>query len=41
MADIGTVSDNVTADVIRKYIDEEGTKEEHQSYAQLKLVDFD
>jgi|SRR5664279_2323656 len=37
---IGTVSDNVTSDVIRKYIDEQGTKEEHQSFAQLKLVDF-
>jgi len=37
---IGTVSDNVTSDVIRRYIEEQGAKE-HQSFAQLKLVDFD
>jgi len=38
---IGTVSDNVTSDVIRKYIEEQGANEEHQSFSQLKLVDFD
>ena len=37
---IGTVSDNVTSDVIRKYIDEQGAKEEHQNFDQLRLIDF-
>ena len=38
---VGTIGDNVTADIVRKYIDEQGTKEEQESYAQLKLIDFD
>ncbi len=38
---VGTIGDYVTADIVRKYIDEQGTKEEQESYAQLKLIDFD
>ncbi|MGD0952267.1 MAG: IS200/IS605 family transposase, partial [Methanotrichaceae archaeon] len=38
---VGTIGDNVTADIVRKYIDEQGTKEEQESYVQLKLIDFD
>ena len=37
---IGIIGDNVTSDVVRKYIDEQGTKEEQESYAQLRLIDF-
>jgi hypothetical protein len=29
------------SDIVRKYIGEQGTKEEQESYAQLKLIDFD
>jgi putative transposase len=38
---IGTISDNVTSDVIRKYIEEQATKQEHQNFAQFVLIDFD
>ncbi len=38
---IGTIGDNVTSDIVRKYIEEQGTKEEQENYAQLKLIDFE
>ena len=37
---IGTVGDGVTADIIKKYIEKQGTKEEKEGYDQMKLLDF-
>ena len=37
---IGTVGDGVTADIIKRYIDKQGTNEEKEGYDQMKLLDF-
>ena len=37
---IGTVGDGVTADIIKRYIEKQGTKEEKEGYDQMKLLDF-
>lgn len=37
---IGTVGDGVTAEIIRNYIDRQGTQEEKEGYTQMKLLDF-
>jgi hypothetical protein len=38
---VGTIGDNATADIVQKYIDEQGTREELESYSRLKLINFD
>ena len=38
---IGTVGDGVTSEIVREYIKNQGTKDERESSAQLKLIDFD
>ena len=37
---IGTVGDGVTADIIQKYVENQGTTEEKEGYGQMKLLDF-
>ncbi len=37
---IGTVGDGVTADIIKRYVEEQGTKEEKEGHSQMKLLDF-
>jgi putative transposase len=37
---IGTVGDGVTADIIRDYVESQGTKEEKESYKQMNLLNF-
>jgi putative transposase len=37
---IGTVGGEVTADVIRNYIERHGTPEEKEGYKQMKIMDF-
>ena len=37
---IGTVGDGVTSEIVREYIKNQGAKDEHESFAQLKLIDF-
>ncbi len=37
---IGTVGDGVTAEIIRDYIENQGSDEEKKSYNQLKLFEF-
>jgi len=38
---IGTVGDGITADIIRNYIEKQGTKEEKEGYVQMNLLEFD
>jgi putative transposase len=38
---IGTVGDGVTVDIIKTYIEKQGTKVEKEGYNQMKLLDFD
>jgi len=38
---IGTVGEGVTAEIIRDYIEKQGTKEEKEGYKQMNLLDFD
>jgi len=38
---IGTVGDGVTSEIVREYINNQGAKDERESFAQLKLIDFD
>ena len=38
---IGTVGDGVTADIIKTYVEKQGTKEEKEGYSQMKLLDFE
>ena len=38
---IGTVGEGVTADIIRNYIEQQGTKEEKEGYVQMNLLEFD
>lgn len=37
---IGTVGEGVTADIIRKYIEEQGTPDEKEMYKQMTMLDF-
>ena len=37
---IGTVGEGITEEIIRKYIEEQGTPEEKEKCAQMKLLDF-
>jgi putative transposase len=37
---IGTIGDGVTADIIKDYIEKQGTKEEKEGFSQMKLLDF-
>ncbi len=37
---IGTVGEGITAEIIRNYIETQGTPEEKESYPQMKLFDF-
>jgi REP-associated tyrosine transposase len=38
---IGTVGDAVTAEIIKNYIETQGTLEERENYTQMKLYEFD
>jgi putative transposase len=38
---IGTVGDDVTAEIIKNYIETQGTVEERENYTQMKLYEFD
>ncbi len=38
---IGTVGDGVTVDIIKTYIEKQGTKIEKEGYNQMKLLDFE
>jgi putative transposase len=38
---IGTVGEGVTADIIRNYIEQQGTQEEKEGYVQMNLLEFD
>jgi len=38
---VGTVGDGVTADIIRNYIETQGTPEEKESYKQMNLLEFE
>ena len=37
---IGTVGDGTTSDVIKNYVENQGTREEKDAYKQMKLIDF-
>ena len=37
---IGTVGDGTTSDVIKNYVENQGTKEEKDVYKQMKIIDF-
>ena len=37
---IGTDVDGVTADIIKMYVEKQGSKEEKEEYGQMKLLDF-
>jgi len=37
---IGTVGDGITTEIIRNYIEPQGTPEEKEDYAQMKLFEF-
>jgi len=37
---IGTVGDGVTTDMIKRYVETQGTKEEKEGYKQMKLLEF-
>lgn len=38
---IGTVGDGVTSEIVKEYINSQGSKEERERFAQLKLFDFE
>lgn len=38
---IGTVGEDITAEIIRNYIETQGTPEEKEGYTQMKLFDFE
>ena len=38
---IGTVGDGVTADIIKGYVEKQGTDEEKEGFSQMKLLDFE
>jgi|SRR3989338_344413 len=37
---VGTVGEGVTADIIRRYVENQGTPEEKEAYTQFKLTEF-
>ncbi len=37
---IGTVGEGVTADIIKRYVDKQGTKEEKEGFNQMKLLNL-
>jgi len=37
---IGTVGEGVTAEIIRRYIEEQGTPDEKEMYQQMTILDF-
>jgi putative transposase len=37
---IGTVGEGITAEIIRNYIEQQGTPEEKEGYTQMNLLDF-
>ncbi len=37
---VGTVGDGVTEDIIRRYVEQQGSPEEKEDYAQMKLTTF-
>lgn len=37
---IGTVGEGITAEIIRNYIENQGTKEEKEGFGQMSLLDF-
>ena len=37
---IGTVGEGITAEIIRDYIEKQGTQEEKEGYKQLNLLEF-
>jgi putative transposase len=37
---IGTVGDGTTSDVIKNYVENQGTKEEKDAYKQMRIIDF-
>jgi putative transposase len=37
---VGTVGDGVTADIIRNYIETQGTPEEKEQFTQMRLFEF-
>jgi putative transposase len=37
---IGTVGDGITEDIIRNYIEKQGTPEEKKEYAQMNILEF-
>ncbi len=38
---IGTVGEGVTAEIIKNYVENQGTKEEKEGFSQMKLLDFE
>jgi len=38
---IGTIDDGVTAEIIRNYIEQQGSPEEIEGYKQMNLLEFD
>lgn len=38
---VGTVGDGVMADIIRNYVETQGTPEEKEAYKQMNLLDFE
>jgi putative transposase len=38
---IGTVGEGITAEIIRDYIEKQGTEDEKEGYEQMSLLDFD
>ncbi|VVB89765.1 Transposase IS200 like protein [uncultured archaeon] len=38
---IGTLGDGVTAEIIKNYVEKQGTKEEKEGLSQMKLLDFE
>jgi putative transposase len=38
---VGTVGKGITAEIIRDYIERQGSTEEKQNYAQMRLLDFE
>jgi putative transposase len=37
---VGTIGDGVTADIIRNYVENQGSPEEKEDFAQMKLTEF-
>ena len=38
---IGTVGDGILSDIIRNYVETQGTKEERDGFKQMSLLEFD